>query len=371
MQINNISIRNFRNYDNLELDFNSRINIFIGDNAQGKTNLLESIYVLAITKSHRIFIDNNLIKNKEIYTKIKGTIISNNTKKNLEILINSKGKSVKINNNIIKKISDYISNFNVIIFYPDDLELIKGNPSVRRKFLNIEISQLNNKYLSILNEYNLILKDRNNYLKDIRIENVDKTYIDILNNKLVEKGLYIFKLRKEFLDDISIKISSIYENIYGKKDIKIKYNSNIDFDNYNEKDIKLKYLEKLNNNLKREILQGTTLYGPHRDDFSFIIEEEEIKEYGSQGQHRLAVLCIKLAELEIFKEKKGEYPILLLDDVFSELDEKKKNNIIKYIGKDIQTFITTTDIKNINEQLLNDSTIFEILDGNILNKTTK
>jgi DNA replication and repair protein RecF len=182
MQLKTLSIRNFRNYKDLTLNFNKNINIFVGNNAEGKTNLLESIYVLAITKSHRMYIDNNLIMNNEIFTKIKGRIKTKEEEKDLEILINSNGKSVKINNIIIKKISDYISKFTVIIFCPDDLEIVKGSPNIRRKFLNIEIGQLNNKYLNILNDYNLILKNRNEYLRKSNINNIDSTYIEVITH---------------------------------------------------------------------------------------------------------------------------------------------------------------------------------------------
>ncbi len=366
MKINNIHIRNFRNYKDLKLNFNNKKNIFIGNNAQGKTNLLESIYVLAITKSHRMNIDNTLIKDNELFTKIQGTVIKNNEKLNLEVLINEKGKCVKINNNVMKKISNYISNFTVIIFYPDDLEIVKGSPSVRRKFLNIEIGQLNNKYLNNLNDYNLLLKNRNEYLKDVKIDNINKEYIDIINNQLVDKAICIYKDRNEFINNINDNATNIFRDIFGSSKLSIIYKPNIEIMNFNDEEIRRVFLDKLNSSLKRDILQGTTNFGPHRDDFEFLIDNNDIREYGSQGQQRLATLCLKLAELPIFKEKTGEYPVLLLDDIFSELDEEKRNNIIKYVDGDIQTFITTTDINSIDEKIMKDATIYKISNGEIL-----
>ena len=179
MKINNIDIYNFRNYEHLNIDFDSNMNIFIGNNGEGKTNILESIYVLAITKSHKSYIDKNLITSSKNVMKLSGKVISNNKEKTLELLMNPKGKRVSINKTINKRISDYISNLAVILFSPDDLEIIKGSPSIRRKYLNIEIGQLDNKYLYYLNEYNELLKNRNEYLKITNIDKINKNYIDI------------------------------------------------------------------------------------------------------------------------------------------------------------------------------------------------
>ncbi len=363
MKITNILIRNFRNYEYLNIDFNNNLNIFVGNNAQGKTNLIESLYVLGITKSHRMYNDRKLIKEGCKFAKVKGTVISNNGKMNLEVVVNEKGKSVKINNNITRKISEYISNFTIIIFCPDDLEMIKGNPSTRRRYLNIEIGQTNNKYLVYLNEYNELLKTRNEYLKHKTIETIDKEYISIVDDQLSDKASIIYIMRKEFVDKINTNAKKIYNKMTNGDLLEIKYQTSIELQNEDKATIKEKIYKKINSNLKRDIFLGTTTNGPHRDDLCFYINKHEIKEYGSQGQQRLAILCLKLAELELFKKIKDEYPILLLDDIFSELDEEKKNNIVSYIKKGIQTFITTTDIKDIDEKLLKQADIYEIKNG--------
>ena len=364
MKINKIEIRNFRNYENMSIEFNDNINIFIGNNGEGKTNILESIYVLSITKSHRAYIDKNLITSGQNIMKLSGKVNTIDGNKNLELIMNSKGKRVSINKVISKRVSDYISNLPVILFSPDDLELVKGSPSIRRKFLNIEIGQLDNKYLYILNDYNELLKTRNEYLKSVNIENVNNSYLEILNNQLCDKASLIYKYRYEYVNNLNKYISKISKDL-SKNEISIKYINNIDVEEYND-NIKEKLLTKLNSNLKRELFVGNTLYGPHKDDIDIFIDKRSARDYGSQGQQRLCVLCMKFAELELYHDKKREYPILLLDDIFSELDNSKKNAIIKYLSKDIQVFITSTDINDIDKKILDKAKIFKISNGNIV-----
>lgn len=364
MKISNINVVNFRNYEQISIDFNDGMNIFIGDNGEGKTNILESIYVLAITKSHRIYIDKNLITNSKNIMKLMGNIVTNNGNKTLELLMNNKGKRVSINKVVYKRISDYISNLIVILFSPDDLELIKGSPGVRRKYVNIEIGQIDNKYLFYLNEYNNLLKMRNEYLKSMSFDKIDINYIEILNKQLCDKADKIYMYRFNYINSLNRIIKSIYKDL-SSGDLYIKYINNFDISQY-DSSIKEKLLKKLNDNLKRDSYTGSTNYGPHRDDIEFYLNEKSIKEYGSQGQQRLSVLCMKFAEVELFKEVRGEYPILLLDDIFSELDANKKNSIIKYLNKGIQVFITSTDINDIDKSILKGSKIYNIKNGNIV-----
>ena len=368
MFIRDISLLNFRNYDKLKLSFNEGINIIYGNNAQGKTNLLESIYVLALTKSHRSFIDNNLIKDNKQVSKIIGNVNKNNISSKFEIKINKKNKKLKIDNDEIKKVSDYISNLNIIIFYPEDLDLIKGIPNNRRRFLNLEISQFDNNYLKLLNDYNKILKMRNDYLKVIAAGmTTDYAYLDVLTNYLIDKSVLIYQYRNKFINKINNKSKKIFKNISKLDKFNLIYKNSFLFENYDSKIIKSKLKEYFKNNLEKEIRYKTTLVGPHRDDIEFYIDTLNIKNYGSQGQQRMAILAIKLAELEIFKEKK-ESPILLLDDVFSELDDNKKNNLLNYINNDIQTIITTTDLKNIDKKILKNSKLIKIENGQVISE---
>ena len=246
------------------------------------------------------------------------------------------------------------------MFCPDDLEIVKGSPIGRRKFLNIEIGQFNNNYIKELTEYNKILKNRNEYLKN---SSFDKTYFDILTEKLIDQNIKIYKYRKNYIENINKYISKIYKNITGKDKIEVKYETFID--SYDEKNIKNDLFIKYDNIFNGEIYQKMTLIGIHRDDFSIYIDNIKINNYGSQGQHRIAILCFKLAELEMYKEFNIK-PILLLDDIFSELDQSKKNNIIKYIKKDLQVFITATDLNNVDEKIVKNADIFYVDNGKVI-----
>jgi len=357
MYISNLKLSNFRNYKQINLSLNKNINILIGNNGQGKTNLLESIYVLGLTKSHRSFIDNNLIKNNETKCKIIGTINKNTYKTKLEIDLENNKKNLYIDNTMINKNSDYISNLNIIIFYPEDLEIIKGSPAVRRRFINLELSQLNNNYFIILNDYNKLLKMRNDYLKN---NYIDDNYLDILTNYLIEKAIIIYKTRKKFIDKLNENVSKIYFNIAHLKKFNIKYKTSINIDDISYEVLKNNLTNKFNEIRDQEKKFKTTLVGPHRDDLEFYLDELNLKFYGSQGQQRIGVLATKLAEIPIFKKNIDDNPILLLDDVFSELDDTKKNNLLKYFKNDIQVIITTTDINNINKELVDKSKIIKV-----------
>ena len=356
MILSNLKLNNFRNYDKLDLNFNEKINIFIGNNAQGKTNILESIYVLSLTKSHRTNKDIYLLKQNTVYTKITG-IIDNNK---YELLINREGKKVSINNNVFKKVSDYISKINVIMFCPDDLEIIKGSPSLRRSFFNISISGFNNNYVRYLGEYNKVLKARNEYLKNNEV--INKEYLDVLTNKLIDLNIKIYSERVNYVEKINTYLKDIYKDISGKTNIKLTYDSFIE----DKDNIKNELEDKFNLIYNTELSQRVTLLGVHRDDFSIYIDDIKINNYGSQGQHRMAILCLKLSEIKIYQEEYNKKPILLLDDIFSELDKDKKTNIIKYIDDDLQVFITSTDLNNIDKKIVKNSTIFRIDNGKVL-----
>ena len=366
MYIKKLKLHNFRNYKNLVFTLTKGINIIYGENAQGKTNLLESIYVLGLTKSHRSFIDNSLINNENNYLTIEGIINNNKIDDKLNIYINTKNKVLKYNNKNIKKVSDYLSIMNIIIFSPDDLEIIKGSPQIRRKYINLELSQLYSNYYILMNEYNKILKLRNEYLKKINKRiSVDKNYINILTSYLIDKSILIYKMRNKYIKKINEYCASIYKDIMNLQGVFVKYSTSIDFDlkNSNLKDY---LLEEYNKRLEYDIKLCTTSLGPHKDDIEFYLNDKNLKFYGSQGQQRLAVLAFKLAEIEIFKKYKGTTPILLLDDIFSELDDNKKNNLLKYISRDIQTIITTTDLNNLDLKLIKKSKLFNINNGNII-----
>jgi len=367
MILKKIEIVNFRNYESLELTFNKKTNIIYGNNAQGKTNILESIYVLGLTKSHRSFIDNNLIKEGQTKSKIFGIVEKDNIPTKMEIRLDNKNKKLKIDNNEIKKVSDYISKFNIIIFYPEDLEIIKGSPNIRRQYFNLELSQLYSQYYKVLNDYKKILKIRNEYLKQMQknIE-VDKNYFDILTECLIEKAIFIYKARDKFILKINEHSEKIFKRISGTSGFNIRYSPYFKLDSFETEYLKENLRYRFNKILSTEIKLGMTLVGPHRDEFLFCIEDKNLKEYGSQGQQRLAIISLKLAEIEVFKKYCKTTPLLLLDDVFSELDDSKKNKLLRYIHNKVQTIITTTDLNNIDEKTLKNAKIFKIKNGIVI-----
>ena len=362
MKIKKIILKNYRNYDNLEIDFNDNLNIIIGDNAQGKTNLLESIYVLAVTKSFLSITDKGLIKFDNRFSMIKGVLENKNNKDSLEILFNDNGKVVRINNKEIKKLSDYISKMNVVIFSTDNIRMFKESPGARRKYFNVQISQMNRRYLKLLNDYNVILRQRNEFLKIINLnKKSDTDYLDILNNKYVDISLEIYNYRNEYVNSINNYLDDIFYSITDNKGIKLKYMSNMD----NDREV---LLDKLKKNLNKEIMYKMTLIGPNRDDFCFYLDNKNLSLYGSQGQIRSAVLALKMSEVLLFIDKVGESPILLLDDMFSELDINKRNNILRHLINDVQTVITTTDIENISEDIRKKANVYKIENGKIISR---
>ena len=367
MIIKKIFLNNFRNYSKLDLELNPKMNIFIGENAQGKTNILESICVIALTKTYRYGVEENLISFGKEKSKISAKVKKSRLVNTLEIVLDQNdNKKIKVNKQEIKKISDYISNLNVIIFTPEDLDIIKGSPNIRRNLINIELSQISKKYLNTYNEYNKILKMRNEYLKLlISSSKENKTYLDIITDKLIEKAIIIYKERKKYLDKINKNISDIYKNITGDEKLYIKYEPNISIDSFEDENLRQKLLSTFNNNYKKELNYGMTLFGPHRDDFSFYLNDDNLKSFGSQGQQKIAVLSFKLSEIDIFKEYSGYKPVLLLDDIFSELDIKKRNKLLDYANKDIQSIITTTDLKNIRKNNIDEAYIFEIKNNEV------
>lgn len=369
MFIKELKIVNFRNYKTLDIKLSNHINIIYGNNAQGKTNILESIYVLGITKSHRSFTLEDLIMNGESQAKISGNVEKNGIESLYEINLNTTKKKYKIDSDEIKKTSDYISNMNIIIFYPEDLEIIKGSPDIRRRYLNLELSQLYNNYYRVLNDYNKLLKIRNDYLKKMqKCIKVDENYFMIVTEYLIDKAVFIYRARNKFINKLNSYATKIFWEIMHLEGFNLKYKTNFDFKEYTESEIKEQLKDKFEREKSAEVKSGNTLYGPHRDDFEFYLGNNNLKSYGSQGQQRVAVLSIKLAEIEIFKNYSKTSPILLLDDVFSELDDEKKNNLLKYINDDIQTIITTTDLENIDDAIIKKSKLFKIESGCVVEK---
>ena len=369
MRIKRLKLTNFRNYSDLEIELSPNINLFIGDNGEGKTNILESIYILSLTKSNRYGVEENLIKFSEEIAKIEGLIYNEEVLKKQEVHITRGKKQLYINNKEIRKNRDYISNFCVIAFTPEDLEIVKGSPSIRRNMLNIDISQLHNTYISYLNEYNQVIKMRNEYLKKMNLNgNSDERYLEVLNNSMIDKAIKIYEYRYNFLEEINRLLPNIFKKMTGLSNLVIKFENSIGIEKFDSDAIRKKFQSKLKRNFNAELMQGMTLTGPHRDDFSFYLNEMDMKNFASQGQQRMAVIALKISEIYLFKKEMGTYPVLLLDDIFSEIDSKKRNKIIKFLEKDIQSIITTTDINDINEKILENATIYSVKNRKVTKK---
>lgn len=361
MRIKCIKLLNFRNYEKLELKFNSKKNIIIGKNGMGKTNIIEAIYMLAFTRSFRASKDELTIKSGTDSLKIEG-IIKDKVENKYNVILNESGKKVSINDNNIRRISDYLSRINIVLFNSEDLKLIKDSPSTRRKLIDIELSQFSNEYLKYLSRYQQLLKQRNSYLKTLYLNgNASRQYLDILTNELVKIGIIIKDIREQFINDINEYLPSIYYKISGINNLQVNYLST--FKNKDEDKI-LKFMKK---NIDKDIILGSTYYGVHKDDIEFIFNGVNIKDFGSEGEQKNAIIAFKLAELELFK-KKNILPILILDDLFSELDSEKINNIFNYIDDDIQVFITTTELTKVNKKIKNNCKIFKIMKDKIIER---
>ncbi|WIF95882.1 DNA replication/repair protein RecF [Caminicella sporogenes] len=367
MFISRIRLKNFRNYDDLDIKLNDRLNIFVGNNAQGKTNILESIYLSGFGKSFRTNKDRDIIKmDKDMaYIKIEGQKRYGDISIEMRFWKNRK-KEIKVNSLSLIKLSDILGNLNIVIFSPEDLKLIKEGPSERRKFIDREICQINKRYCHSLISYNRVLYQRNNLLKKIKYDRKLINTIDIWNEELVKFGIEVILKRREFINRISSLSRLMHRKITdGKENLEVKYLSNIGIknkDGFNE--IYKNFIEKIEKNIEKDIDRGFTGVGPHKDDLGLYVNNIDIRNFGSQGQQRTVALSLKLSELEISKAEIGEYPILLLDDVMSELDINRQKFLIKSL-KNVQTFITITEISEIMIPLVQEGFIFEISNGKV------
>jgi DNA replication and repair protein RecF len=361
MYIKRLQMLNYRNCKTLNITLGKNVNVFMGDNAQGKTNILEAIYYCAFAKSHRTSRDRELINWDAGSAYISLLVGKDRLDKNIDINILKDGKkAIRVNKIKVNKIGELFGNFNVVMFSPEDLRIIKDSPGVRRKFIDMELCQLNSKYYYNLVQYNKILNERNVVLKN---RNLDKEILDIYDIQLANYGYNIIIDRIKYINKLNFYGKDIHNDISsGKENIEFKYLSTIkDLEN-----IETNFYELLKRNRKKDIEKGTTSIGPHRDDLIVLINDIDTKSFGSQGQQRSAVLTIKFSSLKIIKEMTSEYPVLLLDDVLSELDFNRKRYILSAIGE-IQTIITCTGIEDLTNYLDSSSRVFKVKDGEILN----
>ena len=359
MWINKIKLKNFRNYSEQEINLGKNINVFFGENAQGKTNIIESIFLASIGKSYRTSKEKELIKFNENEAFVEIEFNKSDRDGKIKIQISEK-KQIFLNGIKLKKLSELLGNINIVIFSPEDINILKGSPQNRRKFLDIMISQLRPNYMHLLTIYLKTMEQRNNYLKLIKFENKPEELLDIWDEKLVDAGIKIYQYRKEYIDKIYSKIKNIHKDItQGKEDIEIEY--------FSDATTRQNFLNELKSRRKLDIIKGYTTKGIHRDDFTIYINKKEVGTFGSQGQNRTAVLSLKLSELQVIYDDIGEYPILLLDDFMSELDSKRRENFLNSI-KDIQVIITCTEKLGL-EKIQNFE--YNVIDGKVIENYNK
>ena len=358
MWLKSLKLKHFRNYEEADIHFHPGLNIFLGQNAQGKTNILESIYFLALTRSHRTRSDKDLVHFQEKELRVSGIIEKKTSTIPLDIELTTKGRITKINHLKQSRLSDYIGTMIVVLFAPEDLQLIKGSPSLRRKFIDIELGQIKPLYLSDLSNYNHVLKQRNSYLKNN--QQIDEKLLSVLDEQLVEYGCRVIQHRLDFLQKLEKFAQEKHLEISQKKEIlTIEYQSSIPLQQVDN--IQESFRLALDKSRKRDLFKQNTGVGPHRDDISFFINKMDAN-YGSQGQHRSVVLSLKLAEIKLIENITKEIPILLLDDVMSELDNNRQLKLLETISQNIQTFITTTTLDHL-QHLPEDIKIFNIVNG--------
>ncbi len=379
MFLKKLKLINFRNYDSCEINFSGNKIIFVGKNAQGKTNLLESIYYLATLSSFKASHDSEVIKwgNNNAY--LKAELIKYDTDVQLDILINPpKTKIVKVNGLKKASYSQYLGHLLVVNFGISDLLLLRGTPSDRRRWLNDAISQIYLAYRDRLNKYNKIKTQRNNFLKDfkgnINLSSSQEELLSVWDEQISVTGSNIIHLRHKYLKEIQEIANLKHKNIsLEQEDLVLEYNSTV-AGNFNARNDEIlspeiilkKYQQKIKEKRNEEIIRAQTVEGPHRDDVSFYINNTDAKAFASQGQQRTIVLAIKLSEIDFIEKIAGESPILLLDDVLAELDKTRQNYLLNAIKPETQTIISTTDTSGFDEKFLEDMEVFHIESGKVI-----
>jgi DNA replication and repair protein RecF len=360
MKIQQISLINFRNYQNLNLQIDGLVNVFYGNNAQGKTNILESIFYSAFGMSHRTSNEDDLVKMscREMASEVTfSNLYGDHTLRvKRQNICERMKKQISLDDNVIKS-KEHYGTLNIVMFSPEDLQIVKGEPALRRRFLDMEIAQTNRYYYGLLVKYNRVLQQRNKFLKDARENILDHAQLEVWNKEIANVAAEIISLRLKVLKKINSIAGSIYKEITNQKEelvvnYELKTNSSAIICSQEDslESWRQWYLAKLRERQTIDVLRGSTGIGPHRDDLSITVNDNNLRSFGSQGQQRSGALALKLAEMEYVKKEAGEYPVLLLDDVMSELDSERRKQILNFIDGRVQTFITVND-KNLIPEL--------------------
>jgi DNA replication and repair protein RecF len=357
MKIERLDLANLRIYDRATITFQHNTAVLLGDNAQGKTSILEAIHLLAFTKSHKTNREIDVIRNTADFARIHAVVAFEDKEGTMDIILSKQGKKAKYNEIEMVRLSEYVGRLNVVMFAPEDLDLIKGTPSDRRNFLDTELGQMSRSYLQALQQYKRILKQRNDLLKSMQKQQQhDLLLLDVITEQLVDYQEPITHQRTVFLRDVETAAQEHYRTLADRDDtLTITYLPSMLGNPSSEHQNRYQY----------DIITGTTNMGAHRDDIELQLNNQPLKTHGSQGEQRTAVLAIKLALIDVIHARKQAYPVLLLDDVLSELDERRQNNLLSYINRDIQTIITTTSINDIHLDAMDDVALYHIDQGQI------
>jgi len=362
MYIRELSLQNFRNYNYLNLRLHPGINVFVGDNAQGKTNVLESIYLCATARSHRTNQEREVIRWDETEAHIHLLIQKKHIEDQIDFHLDKQGKGVAINKIPIKKLGDLLGVLNVVMFSPEDLQMIKKGPGERRRFIDIELCQLDRMYYYGLQQYHKVLKQRNNLLKNFKNTSDAYSMLGIWDLQIIEYGTNVIQKRENFISKLTNIAQKIHFNISGEREkLEIVYTPSVKIKEYES---------KLSSSHEGDIFRRSTSIGPHRDDLVFLINGMNVRIYGSQGQQRTVVLSIKLAQLQMILEILGEQPVLLLDDVLSELDYHRQQFLFSHT-QNIQTLITSTGTEESVWNMQNIGKLFHVSNGTITDDSCK
>ena len=357
MIIKSLELENFRNYKSLQIEFDQGVNILYGSNAQGKTNILEAIFVSATTKSHKGSKDKDIINFDAQEAHIKTYLDKEGLERRVDMhLRKSKSKGIAVDKVRLKKATELLGLLNVVFFSPEDLSIIKNSPAERRRFMDMELCQLDQIYLYNLNNYNKIINQRNKLLKDMDYNSDYKNLLGIWDTQLLSYGKKIIERREKFIEELNNIVFDIHKNLSGQKEeMLIKYQPYVTVEEYEQ---------KLKDNMYRDMKLKMTTVGPHKDDFSFISNGIDLRTFGSQGQQRTAALSLKLSEIELVKTMSKDNPVLLLDDVLSELDHDRQNALLDSIGN-IQTIITCTGLDEFINDRFEINKVFRVTNGNV------
>lgn len=361
MLIQSLELNNFRNYENLSLKLNEGVNIFYGNNAQGKTNILDAVYVGCTSKSHKLSKDKEMIRFDSNEAHIRINLLKKDVPYRIDMhLKKNSSKGIAVNGVPIRRSSELFGIANVVIFSPEDLNIIKEGPSERRRFLNMELCQLNKLYVYDLISYTKLINQKNKLLKEYEFTKNAEDFIDIYNEQLVKYGSELIEIRKKFISELNELVMEIHKDITdGLEDICINYQCNTDTEHFQS---------ELKRCKAQEIHNRVSIVGPHRDDIQFVVNGIDLRNYGSQGQHRTAVLSLKLAEISIVEKITGERPLLLLDDVLSELDRKRQTQMLNSI-REGQTLITCTGLDDFIDNRFHIDKVFYVSDGSVTERT--